>query len=122
MEVLEKPTPKKSFRKVNSKGKGKSGVSRTESAPRNSVERLTKRPRLFSSCSVSLTNSFTNVSSIMDRVTKSWGYNVGPGELTGNDIDFEAKRRPRVYQDRERWKLLSATCVFFNFSYLCSYK
>lgn len=166
MEVLEKTAPKKSSRNANLRGKGKSAVSRTESAPRNSkrlsyslpaplvhhrhravplfsrqgsVERLTERPRLFSSYSVCLTNSSTKAPTIMDRVTKSWGYNVGPGplwdliedrgwfseaELTGNDVDFEAKRRPRVYRDvfvREGWESLSATWVFLNFSYSCSY-
>lgn len=89
------------------------------------VERLSERPKLFSPSSVSLTNSFTKTSRISDRVAKSWGYNVGPGPLwdliedrawfkeavtTGNDIDSEAKRRPRVYQEicvREGWELLT---------------
>jgi len=151
-ETPEKPAPKKQPRNPTSKAKGKAAVSRSESAPRGSkrssyslpvpvvhhrhraaplfsrpvrVERLSERPRLFGSCPVTLTNSFTKTPGIMDRVSKSWGFNVGPGplwdliedrgwfkeaEVSGNDVDSEAKRRPRVYQEicvREGWQLLT---------------
>jgi transcription factor C subunit 6 len=156
--VSEKPTFKKPPRKPSSRGKGK-----TATTPRSSkrspyslpapvvhhrhraaslfsrpgrVERLTERPNLFSSCSLTLTNSFTT---IPDRVTKSWGFNFGPGplwdlvedrgwfkeaEVEGKDVDSEAKRRPRVYQDicvREGWQLLTEKYVFAIFSYFCPY-
>lgn len=89
------------------------------------VERLTVRPPLFGPTPVVLTNSFTQSPKVTDRVNKSWGYNVGSGPLwemvedrgwykeavtTGNDVDSEAKRRPRVLADlcvRNGWKVLS---------------
>jgi len=151
-EIPEQPAPKKQPRNPTSKAKGKAAVSRSESAPRGSkrlsyslpvpvvhhrhravplflrpgrVERLSERPGLFSLCPVTLTNGFTKTPGIMDRVSKSWGFNVGPGplwdliedrgwfkeaEVSGNDVDSEAKRRPRVYQEicvREGWQLLT---------------
>lgn len=78
------------------------------------VERLTSRPTVFGPPSSILTNGLTENSKISDRVNKSWGYNIGSGPLwdlaedrgwykeavrTGDDVDTEAKRRPRVYQD-----------------------
>ncbi|KAF8967306.1 hypothetical protein BDZ97DRAFT_1903428 [Flammula alnicola] len=89
------------------------------------VERLASRPTLFGPPSSTLTNGFTENSKVTDRVNKSWGYNVGSGPLwdlvedrgwykealtTGNGVDDEAKRRPRVYQDvtlRHGWEILS---------------
>ena len=151
VEVIEKPVSKKP-QNSSLKGKGKAVVSRSESTPRSSkrspyslptpavhhrhravplfshpgrVERLSERPQLFNLCSVTLTNGFTRTPRITDRVTKSWGFNGGPGplwdliedrgwfkeaEMIGSDIDSEAKRRPRVYQDicvKEGWELLT---------------
>jgi transcription factor C subunit 6 len=151
-EPAEALETKRKKGKPSSRGKGKSAASRSESAPRSSkrlsyslpaplvhhrhravplltrpgrVERLTEHPKLFGASSVTLTNGFAKIPRIMDRVTKSWGYNVGPGplweliedrgwfkeaEVTGNGVDSEAKRRPRVYQDirvREGWQLLT---------------
>ncbi|KAF8912236.1 hypothetical protein CPB84DRAFT_1841910 [Gymnopilus junonius] len=78
------------------------------------VERLTSRPSMFGTPSSVLTNGLTENSKISDRVNKSWGYNVGSGPLwdlaedrgwykeavrTGDGVDMESKRRPRVYED-----------------------
>ena len=86
---------------------------------------LTVRPPLFGPTPVVLTNSFTQSPKVTDRVNKSWGYNVGSGPLwemvedrgwykeavtTGNDVDSEAKRRPRVLEDlcvKNGWRVLS---------------
>ncbi|KAF8163757.1 hypothetical protein B0H34DRAFT_650320 [Crassisporium funariophilum] len=88
-------------------------------------ERLAAEPSLFGTPTLTLTNGFTESSKVMDRVNKSWGYNVGSGPLwdlsedrgwykeavaIGNNIDTEAKRRPRVYPNvrvQEGWKVIS---------------
>ncbi|KAF9473862.1 hypothetical protein BDN70DRAFT_885457 [Pholiota conissans] len=90
------------------------------------VERLISPPSLFTRPSISLTNGFTENSKVSDRVNKSWGYNVGSGPLwdlaedrgwykeaimTGDDVDTESKRRPRVYANVplvHGWEVLSA--------------
>jgi transcription factor C subunit 6 len=78
------------------------------------VERLAGPPKLFGPTSTVLTASFTNSSKVTDRVSKAWGFNVGPGplwelaedrgwfkeaEVIGNDVEMERKRRPRVYRE-----------------------
>jgi len=78
------------------------------------VERLAEPPKLFGPTSTVLTTSFTNSSKVTDRVSKAWGFNVGPGplwqlaedrgwfkeaEVIGNDVELERKRRPRVYRE-----------------------
>lgn len=78
------------------------------------VERLADPPNLFDPTSTVITASFTNSPKVTDRVSKAWGYNVGPGplwqlvedrgwfkeaEVIGNDVEVERKRRPRVYQE-----------------------
>jgi transcription factor C subunit 6 len=73
---------------------------------------------------VTLTNGFTQDPRIVDRITKSWGWNVGPGplweliedrgwykeaEAVGDDVHLEAKRRPKVYEEicvRDDWQLI----------------
>ncbi len=90
------------------------------------VERLTAPPTLFSRPATTLTNGFTVNSKVTDRVNKAWGYNVGPGPLwelaedrawykealtTGDSVDIEFMRRPRVYSDvglPNGWEILNA--------------
>jgi len=86
------------------------------------VERLDEPPSIFQSNSITMTTACTNETKVADRVSRSWGYNVGPGPLweliedrgwfkeaapTG---ETEAHRRPRVYEHvrvREGWEVLS---------------
>ncbi|KDR73824.1 hypothetical protein GALMADRAFT_72049 [Galerina marginata CBS 339.88] len=80
------------------------------------VERLTAVPYLFGPPSSAFTNGLTENSKISERVNKSWGYNIGSGPLWdlaedrgwykeavttegADDLDVEAKRRPRVYSN-----------------------
>ena len=95
------------------------------------TERLTVRPSLFEPASLTLTSSFTERPIVSDRVNKAWGFNVGYGPLwdlaedrgwykeaitTGNNIDTEARRRPRVYPDirvQDGWEIMSLEYVTF---------
>jgi transcription factor C subunit 6 len=97
------------------------------------TERLTMRPSLFEPPSLILTTSFTERPKVSERVNKAWGFNVGHGPLwdlaedrgwykeaitTGNNVDTEAKRRPRVYPDipiQEGWEVMSLEYVPFSF-------
>lgn len=90
------------------------------------VERLTAPPTLFTRPATTLTNGFTENSKVTDRVNKAWGYNVGSGPLwelaedrawykealtTGDDVDIELMRRPRVYGDvalPNDWEILNS--------------
>ncbi|KAJ3995652.1 hypothetical protein F5050DRAFT_1573164 [Lentinula boryana] len=75
------------------------------------VERLVSRPSLFSNPEVVLTNNFTMNATIIDRLNKAWGYNVGPGpiwELIEDRAWFkeaqglmenERNRRPKVHEN-----------------------
>ena len=98
------------------------------------TERLTLRPSLFEPPSLTLTTSFTERPKVSERVNKAWGYNVGYGPLwdlaedrgwykeaitTGNNVDTEAKRRPRVYPDvrvQDAWEIMSLEYVPFSFA------
>lgn len=100
--------------------------------PIERVERLTTRPKLFSPPSITLTNGYTTNTKISDRVSKSWGFNVGAGPLwdlaedrgwykeaitTGSDTETEAKRRPRVYTlvgVKEGWEILNKKCALVH--------
>ncbi|KAI0747289.1 hypothetical protein BC629DRAFT_1299009 [Irpex lacteus] len=73
------------------------------------VERLTKKPALFKPDGLAFTNSWGSSRTVLARVAKAWGHNVGPGpswELIedrawygeGSDDAEESKRRPRVYE------------------------
>lgn len=80
---------------------------------RENVERLSSRPELFRHAEIVSTNSGSSNGTILDRVGKAWGYNVGSGPLwdlmedrgwykeagCGVINEQEASRRPRVYQD-----------------------
>jgi len=88
-------------------------------------ERLAEYPNIFQPTHTVLTNSFTGNGKVMDRVNKTWGFNIGPGpswevvedrgwykeaETKGEDHETERKRRPRVHQDfalRDAWEVLS---------------
>ncbi|EIN07154.1 hypothetical protein PUNSTDRAFT_104680 [Punctularia strigosozonata HHB-11173 SS5] len=76
------------------------------------VERLTEIPTPFSSPKTVLTSSGTAAgTTVAERVSKAWGYNVGPGPLwelledrswykeAHQSSADDAKRRPMVYQD-----------------------
>ncbi|KAH6902689.1 hypothetical protein BKA70DRAFT_1516504 [Coprinopsis sp. MPI-PUGE-AT-0042] len=107
---------------IDVKGKGKANVEKKNVHHRHRatplfqqqgrVQRLTRPPVLFGSPQVVLTNNFTHSGQISDRVSRAWGYNVGPGPLwqlaedrrwfkesplSGDGFEEEAKRRPRVY-------------------------
>lgn len=89
-------------------------------------ERLAEYPNIFQPTHTVLTNSFTGNGKVMDRVNKTWGFNIGPGpswevvedrgwykeaETKGEDRETEGKRRPRVHQDfalRDAWEVLSS--------------
>ncbi|KAJ3934834.1 MAG: hypothetical protein NXY57DRAFT_1053525 [Lentinula lateritia] len=75
------------------------------------VERLVSRPNLFSTSEVVLTNNFTMNATIIDRLNKAWGYNVGSGpmwELVEDRgwfkeaqglMESERNRRPKVHEN-----------------------
>jgi transcription factor C subunit 6 len=98
------------------------------------TERLTVRPSLFEPPSLTLTTSFTERPTVLERVNKAWGFNVGHGPLwdlaedrgwykeaitTGNNTETEAKHRPRIYPDipvQDGWEIMSLEYVPFSFS------
>ncbi|KAI0086148.1 hypothetical protein BDY19DRAFT_996057 [Irpex rosettiformis] len=74
------------------------------------VERLVKKPTLFTSSELAFTNSWGSSRTVLSRVGKAWGHNVGPGPLwelledrgwygEGNEGATESERRPRVYTE-----------------------
>ncbi|KAJ4487756.1 hypothetical protein J3R30DRAFT_3695362 [Lentinula aciculospora] len=85
------------------------------------VERLTSRPGLFSTPDIVLTNNFTMNATIIDRLNKAWGYNVGAGpfwELVEDRgwfkearglMESESNRRPKVHENvnSNGWTFLS---------------
>lgn len=90
------------------------------------VERLVSRPNLFSTSEVVLTNNFTMNATIIDRLNKAWGYNVGSGpmwELVEDRgwfkeaqglMESERNRRPKVHENvsvLNGWTFLDAECV-----------
>lgn len=93
------------------------------------VERLDEPPSLFKEPHIVPTNSMTADHSLTDRVSKSWGFNVGAGPVwqimedrscykesigSGASSEKESSRRPRVYQNvsvRPGWEVLSNQCV-----------
>lgn len=93
------------------------------------VERLDEPPSLFEEPHIAPTNSMTPDHSIIDRVSKSWGFHVGAGRVwkimedrscykesigSGAGSENEFSRRSRVYQNvsiRPGWEVLSNECV-----------
>ena len=93
------------------------------------VERLDEPPLLFKEPRIVPTNSMTADHSFTNRVSKSWGFNVGAGpvwqimedrscykESIGSSAgsEKESSRRPRVYQNvsvRPGWEVLTNQCV-----------
>lgn len=80
---------------------------------KETVERLDNPPKLFSPLDVVQTNSMTSECSLTDRISRAWGYNVGPGPVWNitedrscfkealqaeENPEFESCRRPRVHQ------------------------
>ncbi|KAG1905767.1 uncharacterized protein F5891DRAFT_625533 [Suillus fuscotomentosus] len=80
------------------------------------VERLDAPPTLFNPPKIVSTNSMTSEQFLTDRISRAWGYNVGPGPVwdimedrssfkeasEGEDTSMnESLRRPRVHQDVE---------------------
>ncbi|KAG1890876.1 hypothetical protein F4604DRAFT_1888594 [Suillus subluteus] len=80
------------------------------------VERLDAPPTLFNPPNIVSTNSMTSEQFLTDRISKAWGYNVGPGpvwnimedrscfkEALGGEENIinESFRRPRVHQGVE---------------------
>lgn len=90
------------------------------------VERLIKEPKsIFEPLQIVPTNNFTSEHNVTYRLSKSWGYNIGPGplwdlaedracfkeelEVEDNEMHTEATRRPQVYSDisvQDGWKIL----------------
>ena len=93
------------------------------------VERLDEPPLLFKEPRIVPTNSMTADHSLTNRVSKSWGFNVGAGPVwqimedrscykesigSSTGSEKESSRRPRVYQDvavRPGWEVLINQCV-----------
>ncbi|KAF7792992.1 hypothetical protein EIP86_004097 [Pleurotus ostreatoroseus] len=87
------------------------------------VERLKSAPKLFSQPEVVPTHAWSASETVIGRVNKSWGFNVGPGplwevledrawfkEITDVENESEAARRPKVYQQvrsSDAYKVLS---------------
>jgi transcription factor C subunit 6 len=89
------------------------------------VERLDAPPALFNPPNIVSTNSMTSEQFLTDRISKAWGYNVGPGPvwnimedrscfkeaLEGEENPInESFRRPRVHQSvevRSGWTVLN---------------
>jgi transcription factor C subunit 6 len=89
------------------------------------VERLDAPPALFNPPTIVSTNSMTSEQFLTDRISKAWGYNVGPGPvwnimedrscfkeaLEGEENPInESFRRPRVHQSvevRSGWTVLN---------------
>ncbi|KAH0826976.1 hypothetical protein J3R83DRAFT_4635 [Lanmaoa asiatica] len=88
------------------------------------VERLDEPPSLFREPHIVPTNSMTADHSLVDRVSKAWGFNVGAGPvwqimedrscykesiIPGAGSEKESSRRPRVYRNvsvRLGWEVL----------------
>ncbi|KAI6136441.1 hypothetical protein F5141DRAFT_995226 [Pisolithus sp. B1] len=88
------------------------------------VERLDGPPVLFTEPKITFTNSMTVDQPLTERISKAWGYNVGPGPVwelledrscfkesvrLNSDPREEASRRPRVYRGlsvRPGWMVL----------------
>ncbi|KAG2154101.1 hypothetical protein DEU56DRAFT_773050 [Suillus clintonianus] len=83
---------------------------------KENVERLDAPPTLFTTPDIVPTNSMTSEQILTDRISKAWGYNVGPGPvwnimedrscfkeaLEGEEnSENESCRRPRVHQGVE---------------------
>ena len=78
---------------------------------RGPVERLVRKPSgLSPSNELTLTNAWGSSKTVLSRVGKAWGNNVGPGPLweliedrawygESNEEAEEKTRRPRVYTD-----------------------
>ena len=78
------------------------------------VERLLQRPAPFGTLRISSTNSWSVNPIVLERISKAWGFNVGPGPLWelledrawfkesmssgGEDTAVEKSRRPRVHE------------------------
>jgi transcription factor C subunit 6 len=95
------------------------------------VERLTAKPVLFGPSVTVPTNNFTHSTAVTNRVSKSWGFNVGAGPLwdlvedrgwykeavfTGGEMEIEANRRPVTHRGLRvmpGWQVLSLECDFF---------
>jgi len=93
------------------------------------VERLDEPPSLFKEPHIVWTNSMTADHSLINRVSKSWGFNVGAGPVwqimedrscykeslrSGAGPEKESSRRPRVYHNvtvRPGWEVLVNQCV-----------
>ncbi|ESK88790.1 hypothetical protein Moror_17124 [Moniliophthora roreri MCA 2997] len=91
--------------------------------PNARVLRLTEPPKLFEEGITTDTNGFSSSVKVIDKVSKAWGYNVGPGPLwdlvedrswfkeSGADQDLEeGQKRPKVHQNvnvKSRWKILT---------------
>ncbi|KZT71332.1 hypothetical protein DAEQUDRAFT_707212 [Daedalea quercina L-15889] len=81
------------------------------------VERLLQRPAPFSPPRISSTNSWSVSPIVLERISKAWGFNVGPGPLwdlledrawfkesmssDGEETADERSRRPRVHEGVE---------------------
>jgi transcription factor C subunit 6 len=96
------------------------------------VERLDEPPLLFKEPRIVPTNSMTADHSLTNRVSKSWGFNVGAGPVwqimedrscykesigSSTGSEKESSRRPRVYQNvsvRPGWEVLSNQCVTYS--------
>ena len=96
------------------------------------VERLDEPPSLFKEPRIVPTNSMTADPSLINRVSKSWGFNVGAGPIwqimedrscykesigSGTGSEKESLRRPRVYRNvsvRPGWQVLINQCVTHN--------
>ncbi|KAI6047829.1 hypothetical protein EDC04DRAFT_2875993 [Pisolithus marmoratus] len=91
---------------------------------KDQVERLDQIRVLFNEPKITFTNSMTVDQPLTERVSKAWGYNIGPGPVwelledrscfkesvrSNSDPREEASRRPRVYEDlsvRPGWSVL----------------
>ncbi|KAJ6620827.1 hypothetical protein B0H10DRAFT_2020767 [Mycena sp. CBHHK59/15] len=89
------------------------------------VERLAVKPVLFGPLATTPTNNFTHNLTVINRVNKGWGFNVGSGPLwdlvedrgwykealvTHGDVQIEANRRPithRAVRVKPGWAILS---------------
>ncbi|EGN95834.1 hypothetical protein SERLA73DRAFT_13040, partial [Serpula lacrymans var. lacrymans S7.3] len=94
--------------------------------PNTKVERLESLPPLFGPTKIVATNNFTSNTTVTERLSKAWGYNVGAGPLwdlmedrssfkeaadVEGETQSERNRRPRVYQHvcvKEGWEILDS--------------
>ncbi|KAH6903104.1 hypothetical protein BKA70DRAFT_1228242 [Coprinopsis sp. MPI-PUGE-AT-0042] len=109
---------------IDVKGKGKANVEKKKSA----IKAVSVGPA--SSARRQMHTLPTRAGQISDRVSRAWGYNVGPGPLwqlaedrrwfkesplSGDGFEEEAKRRPRVYLGlpvMAGWGILDVKSVF----------